>query len=453
MQEIKNRKIVWVLLALLLYIPSAFSQYKVEGGKKEPYLAVDKKPIKVYLVYGMEGVSISYTSASSSHQWYRYKTEAAVREKIQSTQQGATSTITNLEEGYGYGVIEGDHYAVAEYIWIIDYSKYPVNIQNLRVNPDVDPCMGFQLDGTDLTPILSYRTIAGVQTEVERQYEVSYYTQEWKESSNMFIGNILVIDTVTKPIHTSLKVLPLQDTDIELNGDLYARYFGVEKEYSIDNFQASKVEAHAEAIILSSGTGNIVNETTGPSNESPCDGTLYAPADIRFSAVANTPVASVFRWKLVSSYDGRQDTLTFTLEEFEYTFNRAGTYTVFLEVSTSRPGKCVDDSYSCKFSITETIMKIPNAFTPIGSPGINDEFKVAYKSVISFKGWIFNRWGSELFHWNDPSRGWDGKYRGKYVPAGPYFYVIEYTGSDGKKHKESGDVNVIHLKDNEIITE
>ncbi|MDR2920728.1 MAG: gliding motility-associated C-terminal domain-containing protein [Tannerella sp.] len=450
MQEFKNRKIVWVLLVLLLFIPSAYSQYTVEGGKKEPYLAVDKKPIKVYLVYGMDGVSISYTSSESSHQWYRYKTEVAIHEKVPSTQQGSTSTITNLEEGYGYGVVEGDHYTVAEYIWIIDYSKYPVNIQNLHVNPDVDPCMGFQLAGTDLTPALSYRTLAGVQTEVERKYEVSYNTLLWNEQSEVFIS-ISETDTLTNPIGTSLDEIPLQDTDIDLTGDLYARYFGVEKEYSIDYFEASKVEAHAKAIILSTGTGNIGETTTGSSDESPCDRELYAPTEIRFSAVANTPVASVFKWKLVPP-NGR-DTLTFMLEEFEYTFNQTGDYKVLLEVSSSRPGKCVDDEYSCSFKITETIMKVPNAFTPVGSPGINDVFKVAYQSVVSFKGWIFNRWGSELFHWNDPSQGWDGKYRGKYVPAGPYFYVIEYTGTDGKKRKKSGDVNVIHLKEDEIITE
>lgn len=451
MQDIKNRKIVWVLLALLLFIPSAFSQYIVEGGKKEPYLAVDEKQIKVYLVYGMENVTISYTSASNSHQWYRYKTKAFEGEKIQSSQQGNTSVISNLEEGYGYGVVEGDLFNSAHYIWIIDYSKYPVNIQNLRVNPDVDPCMGFQLDGTNLTPTLSYSNpFTGLQTEVERKYEISYQTQEWNEQSNMFVKDVLEIKTVTNPIHTALDTIPLQDTKVELNGDLFARYFGVEKEYLIDHFEASLVEVHAEAIILSTGTGNISETTTEPSNESPCDRTLYAPTEVRFTAIANTPVASVFRWKLVPP-SGR-DTITFTLEEFEYTFNQAGDYKISLEVSSSRPGKCVD-SYSCNFSITETVMEVPNAFTPVGSPGINDEFKVAYKSVTSFKGWIFNRWGSELFHWKDPSQGWDGKYRGKYVTPGPYFYVIEFTGTDGKKGKRSGDVNVIHLKEDEIITE
>jgi len=73
---------------------------------------------------------------------------------------------------------------------------------------------------------------------------------------------------------------------------------------------------------------------------------------------------------------------------------------------------------------------------------MNDIFKVRFKSVVSFQGWIFNRWGTELFHWSNPAQGWDGRYRGQYVPAGAYYYLIEYTGTDGKKRTKTGDVNV-----------
>ena len=38
--------------------------------------------LEVYLVYGMDNVTISYTSSSSSsHQWYRYKTKRLEAEK------------------------------------------------------------------------------------------------------------------------------------------------------------------------------------------------------------------------------------------------------------------------------------------------------------------------------------------------------------------------------------
>jgi gliding motility-associated-like protein len=77
---------------------------------------------------------------------------------------------------------------------------------------------------------------------------------------------------------------------------------------------------------------------------------------------------------------------------------------------------------------------------------VNDEFRVAYKSLVSFQAWIFNRWGVELFHWTDPAKGWDGKKGGQYVPPGVYFYVIEARGSDGRQYKEKGSINIIRPK-------
>jgi gliding motility-associated-like protein len=82
-------------------------------------------------------------------------------------------------------------------------------------------------------------------------------------------------------------------------------------------------------------------------------------------------------------------------------------------------------------------------FTPEGSPGVNDEFRVTYKSILRFQARIFNRWGTQLYQWTDPSKGWDGRYRGSYVPAGPYYYVIDYTGTDGKSRRKTGDINVV----------
>ena len=77
---------------------------------------------------------------------------------------------------------------------------------------------------------------------------------------------------------------------------------------------------------------------------------------------------------------------------------------------------------------------------------MNDEFRVAYKSLVSFKAWIFNRWGTQIYHWTDPAQGWDGKKGGKYVQPGVYFYVIEAEGSDGIKYKRQGDINILRPK-------
>ncbi|MDR3267776.1 MAG: gliding motility-associated C-terminal domain-containing protein [Tannerella sp.] len=429
----KIRKSGWIFVGWL-WASVALAQYQVSGGAKPPLLVADNTPhrIQVYLVYGMEQVSISYTSPSSSHQWYRYRTKALEAEPVSSEQQGSTSVVNNPVEGYGYFVMEGDNPATSHFIWLIDYSNYPVDIQNLRVAENADPCLVLRLDGTNLTAPLVYRTPIGDETAINRQYEISYMTQAWQASSKLF-APVLKIDTLQgNPFNVSLNDPPLYDTEIQLTGDLFARYFGTEKTFSIDFYQAVAIEVHADTLLLSSSTTNI----SGSENE------ILAPANIRFTAQANTPVASLFIWQVFRADAPDKPLVRLTEPEMEYMFDRVGEYTVKLEVS-DRSGMCTNTENSYNINITETELLVPNAFTPEGSPGVNDEFRVAYKSVVRFQGWIFNRWGAELFRWSDPARGWDGKYRGKYVPAGAYFYVIEYTGTDGKARKKSGDVNVI----------
>ena len=93
-------------------------------------------------------------------------------------------------------------------------------------------------------------------------------------------------------------------------------------------------------------------------------------------------------------------------------------------------------------------MKCPNAFSPGSSEGINDEWKVSYKSIISFECHIFNRWGVKVATLKNPEEGWNGKYNGKFVPAGVYYYVINAKGADGKTYKLKGDINIINFKKN-----
>ena len=78
--------------------------------------------------------------------------------------------------------------------------------------------------------------------------------------------------------------------------------------------------------------------------------------------------------------------------------------------------------------------------------GNKPEWKVAYKSIVSFKCWIFNKWGVQMFYFDSPDQGWDGKYRGKYVDPGVYYYVIEAKGANNKKMKLKGHINILRPK-------
>jgi len=443
MQRMRKRKIytgIGAVVCLLWITWAGYAQYTVSGGTKTPLLAVDNKIAKfqVYLVYGMENVTISYTSSSSSHKWYRYNTKALENQPVTSTLQGATSVVGNLSEGYGYFVMEGDSYSTANFVWLIDYSRYPVDIQNLYVMTGASapsPCVSFRLGGTNQTVPMYYHTPDGVRTLLDRRFELSYKTLEWVESSKRFI-NVLKIDSVENSrLLDKTFAAPLCDTKIEVTGDLFARHFGVEKMMSTDTYTASALDVHFEESILSD-------------NQEEQGGEFQAPVEIRFTAYANEPVADYYEWKLLK---GKDTLYTRFGSEMDFTFEQGGQYTV-AGVVYNKSRVCMSEPYIYTFSVTETQIFIPNVFSPDGAPGSN-EFRIKYKSILRFHATILNRWGQVLYQWSDPSKGWDGKYRGGIVPAGAYYYVIEYTGTDGKARKKTGDINVVRSSGNQIKIE
>ncbi|MDR2473714.1 MAG: gliding motility-associated C-terminal domain-containing protein [Tannerella sp.] len=425
---------LFVIFAVTLAVSHIWGQqYTVTGGVGEALTAVENANyrIKVFMVYGMENVRISYTSTSTSHKWYRYRTavDEFNPEPVASTQNGTTSYITDVEDGCGYYVDENG--PMRYYAWIVDYGKYEFKMSLLEVDPEVDPCVAVRFKGEYYMPDIEYYTPGGAAIKIAREFEVSYPTVKWDGERKSFITETHTETFAGDPFNRSYSTLPLQDTEIKLQGDLFARHFGVEKILTIPFYEAKAIEVHADTIVVSAGTTNVQGGGDA----------LSAPAVIAFRAIANTPVASLFNWKIFNADEPDKPIIDFSQAEVEYTFNRAGTFIAKLHVS-DRSGSCSSDEHSFTIDITETEMVIPNAFSPGVTVGINDIFRVKYKSIVKFRGWIYNRWGNELFSWTDPAQGWDGKYRGRYVPAGAYYYLIEYTGTDGKKHVRKGDVNV-----------
>lgn len=85
---------------------------------------------------------------------------------------------------------------------------------------------------------------------------------------------------------------------------------------------------------------------------------------------------------------------------------------------------------------------VPNAFTPNGD-NIND-ILYAYGGMIKeIEMRIFNQWGQEIFYTTDPSKGWDGTYKGKPQPSGVYMYALRAYLYSGKEVTKKGSVTLI----------
>jgi gliding motility-associated-like protein len=89
-------------------------------------------------------------------------------------------------------------------------------------------------------------------------------------------------------------------------------------------------------------------------------------------------------------------------------------------------------------------IKVKNAFSPNGD-GINDKWQIydQFDCLTNITVNVFNRYGSSIYTSKDYRNSWDGTYKGKPVPDGTYYAVIEFKLISGKKITTRTDVTVI----------
>lgn len=186
-------------------------------------------------------------------------------------------------------------------------------------------------------------------------------------------------------------------------------------------------------------------DANGETNTIATGETYAGSAPLTVAFTANPPAtnnsATNYEWHFFNQSNPRSAYLIRYDENTEYTFTEAGTTRVvlfeILNGDTTRYN-------AISLSISESSLQMPNAFSPNGD-GINDIYraKPGYKSIVEFKAVIFNRWGQKLYEWDDPTGGWDGKYKGKDVAQGTYFVNVTAKGADGKEFRIRRDVNLL----------
>ncbi|GHT05511.1 hypothetical protein AGMMS49525_12910 [Bacteroidia bacterium] len=428
------KKIFFLVVCLFSFL-IASAQYSVTGGNGTPLLVADNTAsrIQVYLLNGLANAQLSFTStATGTHQWYKYTTRAANAVPIVSTQTGNTSTITALTDGCGYFVGEATDPATS-YIWIIDYSQHLPNFFSMTVDDEEFKCQNIKLLADIEADPLDYTVYSGARFDLPRTYHLLYDNLQWDDALAQFIPE--KVDLPIKGIVSEITLsAPLTNTTFTLSGDEFSEHFGLEKTLSTPVYESVAVEAQVTCRRL-------------PATEEPLAGDMNfsAPVELRFEAVANEPAAAMFIWEIIKIDRESKDSTTivrYTDKTMTYTFRESGFFRVRLEVIGIH-STCFNREHFFDINIGESLLFLPNAFSPGASIGTNDEYRVTYKSLIRFKASIFNRWGNLLYTWTDPDKGWDGKSKGKYVPTGVYFIVVDAEGADGKHYKVSKDVNVL----------
>ena len=85
---------------------------------------------------------------------------------------------------------------------------------------------------------------------------------------------------------------------------------------------------------------------------------------------------------------------------------------------------------------------VPNAFTPNGD-ALNDFFvPICYGATIKlFK--VYNRFGQQVFSYEQNEKGWNGKFKGEQQIPGTYVWYVEALGVNKKTQTQKGSVILI----------
>ncbi|MGC9150224.1 MAG: gliding motility-associated C-terminal domain-containing protein [Microbacter sp.] len=322
------------------------------------------------------------------------------------------------------------------YVWVIDYHRYPVQLTSIAPTlTNTDACSQLSLQVSANVPPLLYRDSLGSAHSLPRLFTLTYNNALFSNNAWNSITQTQVVNDLVHPVITPA---PYCNTSFTISGDQYAASFGMATpSVTSPVYQAVRVEAHLTGTINERTALNEAGREIGPLEGS-------APLDVDFQSNANVPVTQFYEW-FVYNNQVPGSYYRYTDQNLHYVFSQAGSYKVVLTVSNATSSCSYSDSLTVK--VSDSFIDVPNVFTPNGD-GINDEFRVSYRSIVQFHMTVYSSWAGKVFETDDPGRGWDGRSSGRLEPPGVYYYLINATGADGKKYKLKGSVTLLRDKDN-----
>ena len=379
---------------------------------------------------------------------------------------GSAAIVDNPRGDMGYIIKAGDK---TRYIWLVNYLPHRLEVSALTP-PDRQDCDNTSLNVEGKGEAILYYTIDGRPKELSRDISVTYTTLEWNDDRKAFV-EIEVEKRLSHIAPTVMVTPPLYcNSRFHLSGDRFLKQWGIPVNVESPEMIAGAVAVHTEAeqtnlpdFGIAGGSSSSKKKNDGEGNEdienegdnddkepeknpsNIINGDTQglggsAPAVIAFRAFVTDAVIHN-EWQIAQDENFEYILYRFNDKDVEHSFEEEGTFYARF-VGSNADGSCQAFGETYTVAIGSSELRIPNAFSP-NDDGVNDIWKVGYRSLLDFKCWIFDRYGNEIYYFTDPNSGWDGTYRGKKVDPGVYYYVIEATGADDKKYKKGGDINII----------
>lgn len=397
---------------------------------------------KIYVIWNIEEVTaMEIAGADNSLTISRYSNlGGGFAEPVSYRWKDVDTAMTDHPEGnMGYIITSG---GTTTYIWLVNYSSYPFTISDIR-GADEQDCDNTLLIPEGSGPAITYYSIDGRPVELSRNIEVNYTNLEWDDNTKEYdrkketksLPHLTDPITLLTPLYCS--------TEVEICGDAFLKEWGIEQRAVSSTLQPNGIEVHTEAVEIDENESDLPDSSSNLIGGKGDGMGGSAPCHINFTAYVTDAVIHD-EWQISGDPEFENIDYRFNTREIEYTFEDEGVFYIRY-IGSDATGKCEAYGETYTVSIGASELKIPNAFTP-NDDGVNDIWKVAYRSLLNFKCWIFDRYGNEIYYFSNPNDGWDGRYKGKKVKSGVYYYVIEAKGADGKTYKKGGDINILDYK-------
>ncbi len=421
-----------ILILCILLIQSISAQFTITNP--QGYVKLTDKQYNLdalILLNGIDGnTTIDYTGTESIE--WRYTIS---NEEFNSTQKEIIPESDMLYTIYVDGIAK-------YHIYTIDYTQYLPQFNSLEVIESENKCQQIILNINAVIPEIKYTDGDNKQKTLTREFSLTYDNATWQDSlwTETIIDTTIILNS-TPP--TTLTIpSPYKSTTLKLYGDKWAEQLNIESDTIMTNYDAIAVKCYPRGKVVER---EYLNEKDR-SSDTEIEGS--GPLVVEFESRANPLDIVYYEW-FVSNVETPNNYQRYNDENLRYTFEKTGEYKVKI-IASSNECEYTD---SLNVRVIESYIEAPNIFTPNGD-GINDEWRVAYKSIERYQCIIQNRWGRTVFKSTDPGKGWDGTIGGRPAAEGTYYYVIVAYGTDKfpethrkagqqMKYKLAGDINLL----------
>jgi len=438
------RKILLYILAVAFSCLSVSAQISFIG--ESPVMGVASSLDTVFVVGSIGNDSLYYQADSVQVlRWYAY-TLSGDSVLIQSDSAQTSRVPLQPVKSTGYKLER--HGQPALWMWVFDHSAFRLKLDTIYTDTALeDRCTSVQLTMLMDVEAMEYDTLRQFSQHgvVEREFYLSY-------DSTIYENGSYHTEEVERPIAqvTDYSIdAPLSTTSYTLSGDQFVRAFYPDSllQVSSEPLEAYALTAHTTASVRIRENALNEKERGTPQTADETTSQLKGSAPLNVEIMSNaSPAAFFYSWTMSLDRDFSTKLITYTEPDFRYTFKKQGTYYLRLEITTREatelPQTACNYQKEYTIEVLNSEIDVPNIFTPNGD-GKNDEFRVAYQSLIKFRCRVYNSWGRLVYESTDPATGWDGTINGSPAAEGSYFYLIEATGDDTD---EDGDPVTYKLK-------